>query len=63
MRIDLQSKELGSIRRRPCGLTRALVQGGMVLHHANMTDGVHGQGGGQWKDTICKMTTQHGMDQ
>lgn len=37
MRIDLQSKELGSISQPQDGLIRALVQGGVVLHHPNMT--------------------------
>lgn len=37
MRKDLQSKEPGSISQPQGGLIRALVQGGVVLHHPNMT--------------------------
>lgn len=36
MRIDLQSKELGSISQPQGGFIGALVQGGAVLHHPNM---------------------------
>lgn len=37
VRIDLQSKAPGSISQPHGGLIRALVEGGVVLHHPNMT--------------------------